>query len=229
MVDTRVWRTVVHEPVPETVVISPNTVTVSPTTQTGEIIVGGQQNLPAVKKWNKNTGRLHSARRQRLPVVKQLYYVEKLTQKEIAEKLGIGLRHIVSDIRLIKDQSEALGREAIDEASNKERFFDEMIANYHTRIRKLWELFNKTVKEDISIEVLREIRNQEKHYIMYLQDIGVQGRDVKSKDTSTINFISFKGKHKIAINKNKINIQQEETNEEDSDVSGADVVDAVSG
>ena len=152
---------------------------------------------------------------QVLEEVRDLYFVKKIGRQEIAFKIGKNVGTVNRLIKKIKQGAEERGKGLTEEISNTSVFLDSMIANYHNRIKKLWKIFDDSTNNDTGIAVLREIRNQEKHYITYLQDLGVVTKKQDKPRAGNINYISLTGKTKVSTDGKKTIIEQgeEKTNE----------------
>lgn len=209
--------------------------------------------VESVKKKRKRT--LSRKRLIRLETVKDLYFVKKLNQSQIAVQLGVNQSQINKDVKILKTMAEEESQRKLDEISDTGKFLNEMVINYHTRIKKLWDIFNrcgdeqvigkldetcdmvselnsliKKAKDDISDEmytyfkefkkklnkwhlwffdpeaaknILAEIRNQEKHYLTYLQDLGAMRKKKDKPRQEQVQYVSMLGKKEKTENSPK--------------------------
>lgn len=146
--------------------------------------------------------KLSRDRRKRLSEVRRMYFVEKLTQVEIAEKLGLAEITIKKDMRLLRDQANA-------EASGDNTLKADMLAfvweineNYKERIRRLWADYKASTNEFVRVKMLGEIREQEKQYVSFLQQFGIVTKE-PDKVLHGIQYISHLGKPRETVDEQK--------------------------
>ena len=150
----------------------------------------------------QSRGILFKKRRTRLIEVRRLYYVEKWTQSEIAEHCQVTQVTIARDIRKLKELAETEASQDINLKKDTLDFLFEMSENYKSRIKELWKNYNSSANEFIRLKTLGEIREQEKHYINFLQSTGIVQKE-PDKHLHAITYVSNLGKEKREPNEEK--------------------------
>lgn len=126
-------------------------------------------------------------RRNRLPKVRQLHFVEHRTIREISEMLHFSQVTIQGDINLIRKLGQEIATHDIGLLSNITNFLWEMQLTYKARIKKLWDYERAETNYYIKMKIVSEVREQEKQYVRFLQESGL----VKKKPDEHIHGIVY--------------------------------------
>jgi hypothetical protein len=137
---------------------------------------------------------IQKSRRLRLAEVRKLYFVEKLTADEVAKALNTKPRNIYKDIELIKEKSKLEASEDMELKSNIINFFWEINENYKHRIKLLWEQWEKSTTPYARVAVAKEIREQEKQYVQFMQELSVVPKAAEKHLHANVTYISHLGK-----------------------------------
>ena len=122
--------------------------------------------------------------------IRRLYYIQRWDVKEIAEKLKLSEKQVYNYIKKIKKFAKDVAEKEADYRADMLNFLWEVEANYKERIKKLWNQYNKTTNEKIQVDIIAEIRQNEKQHFELLQQIGIMPRQA-SHFTDKITYVSL--------------------------------------
>lgn len=121
----------------------------------------------------------------RLSKVRTLFFVQRWTTKDIAEKLQCSERLIYRDLTIIRRNTKPAAKMDIALNSDIETFFWEIEQSYKERIKQLWQNHNSLDDPIKKTKVLAELREHEAQHVSLLQDLGFVPRVADKKGETT--------------------------------------------
>lgn len=143
-------------------------------TDKSEVVDEIEKNLPTIP--SRYFRRPH---KKRLREVRTLYFIRGWSKAEIADALKVSERTIEKDITFLKSYGKTLAKKDVEYRNDALNFLWEMSDNYKERIKHLWNDYNKANSEQVKVEILREIRQQEKQYFEMLQSLGILPKEAE--------------------------------------------------
>lgn len=137
--------------------------------------------------------------KERLRLVRIYYYVQRWSIDEIVDGLkkkypqeNISKVTILKDISRLRKSAKDFGQKATSYYSDIQSFIFEMNDNYAARIKSLWQEHGRCAESRDRLNLLKEIREQEKHYWGFLQDFGILPtlKTIKPEGEGGIHYIS---------------------------------------
>lgn len=116
------------------------------------------------KKFKKNAKR---------DVIKSLYFIKKLSTQEIAKAMEMtnrGVMKMLGDIRKMMKQD---AKHSVLAEERTKEFMYNLTLNYDERIKRLWAVYSTTTDENTKVNILKEIRGNEKQYLETMQSLGI--------------------------------------------------------
>lgn len=133
-----------------------------------------EKELPSIPQQN-----LTKKLRQRLRQVRQLYFIRGWGKDEIAEALKVSPKTVDRDIKYIKDYGKTLAQKDMEYRNDALNFLWELNDNYRERIKHLWNDYKPSTQESVKVEILKELRQQEKQYFEFLQSMGIMPKEAE--------------------------------------------------
>jgi len=168
--------------------------------------------LPSIPKNSYNK----PSQKQRMLQIRRMFFIQKLEIEEIAEALDISTKTVRRVLYHIKKQSKTMIQQDIESKRDMLDFLWEMQGNYKERIRKLWNGYKKCNEEIEKMEILREIRQQEKQHFDMLQSVGILPKDAQAQIGGVTYVSKLRDDEKESGNKTVIKPLEEQVKENDN-------------
>ena len=105
--------------------------------------------------------------------IRNLFFVRRLSRKEIADLLNITPVSVSRYLMRIRKAYKRAAGFNIDLLRDLNQFYAELQTRYDERIKRLWHEYAISTSPKLKLAILKEIREQEKQHIEILQEVGI--------------------------------------------------------
>lgn len=132
-------------------------------------------------------------------LIRKLYFIHKWSVDDIAANVNLPKKTIWKYINRIKKISQLMFNKQEQYKNDMLVFLWELKENYKYRVQKLWNDYKKATKEKTKIEILEQLRQEDRQFFDVMTQLGLTPQNV-NKAMDNIVYVSFKNEQEETKN-----------------------------